>query len=348
MNKLSLKMKLAVGFGILLLLLTGTGGFNYFATARLVKKVEDAADDLKKKQFSTEIELSIRTQLADVNDYVFTDDDNARQRYETDKQKLKTQLTELSRFLTGEDRKIYEPIGQNTDKAWALIDEEIGLKKAGKIKEAEQLAYGDRAEHVQKDLGAALGALETMENNLVQASELGEHQTETSDEIITISLIISGLVIGVVVASLIARSVSGAISRMLSMIQEIAANNLAVADMEVTSKDEIGQAGMALNQMKNRLHEVIQSIASTATHVASASEELSSTSQQISANSEETSAQANVVSTAAQTVSQNLQTVATGAEEMGASIKEIAKNATEAAKVATGAVKVAETTTTIW
>jgi len=132
---------------------------------------------------------------------------------------------------------------------------------------------------------------------------------------------------------------------MLNLIQEIAGNNLAVADLKISSQDEIGQAGIALNRMKNNLHEVIQSISGSAMQVASASEELNTTSQQITANSEETSAQADVVSKAAQAVSQNLQTVATGAEEMGASIKEIAKNATEAAKVATAAVKVAEDTT---
>jgi len=129
------------------------------------------------------------------------------------------------------------------------------------------------------------------------------------------------------------------------MIQEVAAHNLTVQDMKIVSEDEIGQACIALNGMKNSLHGMIQSISGSAMQVARASEELNTTSQQITANSEETSAQADVVSKAAHAVSQNLQTVATGAEEMGASIKEIAKNASEAAKVATAAVKVAEDTT---
>jgi methyl-accepting chemotaxis protein len=153
------------------------------------------------------------------------------------------------------------------------------------------------------------------------------------------------MTLGLLVAILIAQSIVSTIARMLILIEQIAANNLTVEDTEVFSRDELGQAGAALNRMKNNLHVMIQSIASSSEQVASASEELNATSQQITANSEETSAQADVVSKAAQTVSQNLQTVATGAEEMGASIKEIAKNATEAAKVATGAVRVAETTT---
>src|SRR5262249_27693934 len=161
----------------------------------------------------------------------------------------------------------------------------------------------------------------------------------------TIGLLVAAVILGISVSTSLSRSMASAADSMLQMIQQVSANDLTVEDMDVRSGDEIGQAAIALNKMKNDLHAVIQSIAGASANVASASEQLSSTSQQITANSQETSAQAQVVTNATQQVSQNLQTVATGAEEMGSTIKEIAKNATEAAKVATSAVKVAETTT---
>jgi len=145
-----------------------------------------------------------------------------------------------------------------------------------------------------------------------------------------------------VMFALVRRLVVKPLSAAVGLANAIAGNDLAVDDLPVGAQDEIGDATLALNTMKNNLRKTVEAIAETAIHVAAASEELTSTSQQISANSQETSTQAKVVSNAAQQVSQNLQTVATGAEEMGASIKEIAKNATEAAKVATSAVKVAE------
>jgi methyl-accepting chemotaxis protein len=146
---------------------------------------------------------------------------------------------------------------------------------------------------------------------------------------------------------IIARSIGKGVASMVAMIEQLAGNNLAIDDMQITSQDEIGRASIALNGMKNNLREMIKSIAATAEHVASASEELSATSQQITSNSEETSTQAQVVSSASEQVNKNLQTVATGSEEMSTSIREIAKNAHEAAKVATGAVKVAEETNQI-
>lgn len=79
---------------------------------------------------------------------------------------------------------------------------------------------------------------------------------------------------------LTARSITAAIAAMLRMAQQIAGHNLAVEDLEVKSRDEIGEVGIALNQMKNNLRDVIRSIAGTAEHVASASEEISSSAVQ--------------------------------------------------------------------
>jgi methyl-accepting chemotaxis protein len=157
-----------------------------------------------------------------------------------------------------------------------------------------------------------------------------------------VGMLTGAALLGVVIALGLARSLSEAATRMLAMIQEVADKNLTIKDLEITSEDEVGQAGMALNRMKNNLHEMVQSMRETAEQVAAASGELSATSQQITANSEETTAQAKVVSEAGGQVNTNLQTLASGAEEMTSTIGEIAKNATEAARVAGEAVDAAE------
>jgi methyl-accepting chemotaxis protein len=151
----------------------------------------------------------------------------------------------------------------------------------------------------------------------------------------------------VVIYLVIRKLVIRPITACAQFAQTIATKDLAVADLSVTSEDEVGHAMASLNTMKNMLREMVASIGGAAKEVARTSDAVSSASQNITANSEETSAQASLVSNATQQVSQNLQTVATGAEEMGASIKEIAKNATEAAKVATSAVKIAADTNTV-
>jgi methyl-accepting chemotaxis protein len=160
-----------------------------------------------------------------------------------------------------------------------------------------------------------------------------------------ISLLMCAVVVGFAMSTAIGRTQSAATGRMLAQMQEIAAKNLEIDDVQVDSDDEIGRACVALNTMKNSLGDVIQLTTETAIRVASASDELFAAREQITANSEETSAQANIVAEAARRVSENLQTVSTGAEEMATTIQSIATHAHEAASIASNAVQTAQAAT---
>ena len=111
------------------------------------------------------------------------------------------------------------------------------------------------------------------------------------------------------------------------MAAEIAANNLAVTDLAVSSEDELGQAGAALNRMKNNLRTIIQSIAGTAEHLASASEEISSTASQQAQGAETQKDQATQVATAMQ--------------EMSSTVMQVSDNSNKAAEASRRAAETA-------
>ncbi len=178
-----------------------------------------------------------------------------------------------------------------------------------------------------------------LEDKAAEAIAGNGAQVYSSSRYWIIGFMVCAVVVGFVMASAIGRTQSIAAGTMLAQLQEIAAKNLEIDDVEVDSDDEIGRATSALNAMKNSLSDVIQMIANTAMRVAGASDELFAARAQITANSDETSAQANVVSQAAQGVSQNLRTVSTAAEEMVSTIQSIASNAHEAARVVSEAVQ---------
>ncbi len=159
-----------------------------------------------------------------------------------------------------------------------------------------------------------------------------------------IAVLVGAVATGMILAMLIAGMIARPVAEVREVAQRIADGDLTGAEIDVRSKDEIGDLAAAMNKMQSNLVKMIIAVSENAQQVANASEEFSAVSQQISSNSEETTAQANIVSTATDQVSRNVQTVATGAEEMSATIKEIAKNATESARVAGQAVKTAEST----
>ena len=345
MNKLSLKMKLGVGFGTVLLILAILGLMAYRTVDKLVALSVQVEEKSHKVLLANAISQAVTKESSGVRGFLLTNQEDALQPFEQGQREYKEIGEELSTTVTEEEgKKILGEVVRAYGTYIAIAEKEIELHRAGKTKEAlDMVNQGVAAsKEVDKSLDEALAFEGRLKKEILDEQKATESTARTS----VLILAAVGILIGLGVALLIVRSITGSIAGMVALIQGIADNDLTLNDLAITSHDEIGQAGTALNKMKNNLHEVIRSIAGSALHVASASEELNSTSQQITANSEETSAQADVVSKAAQAVSQNLQTVATGAEEMGASIKEIAKNATEAAKIATSAVKVAEDTTT--
>jgi methyl-accepting chemotaxis protein len=343
LNKLSLKVKLGAGFGLLLVTLLILGGASYRAIIRLDERAEEVDRKTSEMDFAASLEISTMKESSGIRGYLLTGDEKMLEGYEQGKSGIKETMGKLAPLVHSEEgKREYGEIERTSDAYSAVGDREIQLRREGKTKEAIELM----STQTLPAFAEAAKTISIFVDHLTKGkAELDkkQHADVAQGKTLILSLALAGIALGLVVAILLTRSITGAVGRMLSMIQEVAAHNLTVKDLEISSQDEIGRAGVALNGMKNSLHEMIQSISSSAMQVASASEELNVTSQQITANSEETSAQAEVVTKAAQAVSQNLQTVATGAEEMGTSIKEIAKNATEAAKVATSAVKVAET-----
>ena len=237
---------------------------------------------------------------------------------------------------------MFAEIQRDSTQYRAILDHEIQLRRAGKNQRSGRADVQPGGSGSTKTIAEETGSMMSFQDQLNEKAQKEQAAFEKSVRIRIWVLALAGVLVGLIVTVLITRSISKVLALMLTLIREIAANNLAADDLEITSQDEVGAAGTALNGMKHNLHQLVRSIADTAEQLAASSEELSATGQQITANSEETTAQAKVVSDAGGQVNTNLQTLATGAEEMKSTIGEIAHNATQAAQIAKEAVTAAE------
>ncbi|HZW95637.1 MAG TPA: methyl-accepting chemotaxis protein [Candidatus Eremiobacteraceae bacterium] len=347
MRRLSLKMKLAVGFGLPVLILVVMGIVTYTTFQTLGALGADAAEKAHSLSVLQGMESCLSDQKAEYRGFLLDGQKERAERYTDDNRLLADSFSEMTAIVhTEKGKQMLAQIREASDAYHTTMDRTIELRRAGKTQEAVELMNSPQSNDVRNRVTSGIAGLIKRGQELGAAAVQAQEKAKSRAIIPVVSLVAAGLVISFAMAIYIARNITGRVSQMVRMIQAIATNDLSPDDMQIRNQDEVGKAGALLNSMKNNLRTMIGSIAGSAARVATASEELDATSQHITANSAETSAQADVVSKAAQAVSQNLQTVATGAEEMGASIREIAKNATEAARIATSAVKVAETTTT--
>jgi methyl-accepting chemotaxis protein len=185
--------------------------------------------------------------------------------------------------------------------------------------------------------------LEQLES--ADAAESAQAAAAESASTRTFSLVV--LVVGILLALTVGLLIARSIARKVRRVEEVA-EALATGDLTrttgLTSRDELGRMGTAIDEAMGRLRAVMSLVVDSSATVAASAEELSASAAQISASAEETSVQVGVVSAAAEEVSRSVSTVSAGAEEMNAAILEISRSANEAAQVAATAVAEAATT----
>ena len=159
----------------------------------------------------------------------------------------------------------------------------------------------------------------------------------------SILLLIVGFVVALALGVVVARSIKSALGRVKDVAVALAAGDL-TRTAGLTSRDEVGRMGTALDTAVTNLRATVGTIDGSATSLAGAAEEMTSVSNQIAAAAEETTVQAQTVSAAATQISLSVNTVSAGSEEMGASISEISRNANDAVQVAADAVALAAAT----
>jgi methyl-accepting chemotaxis protein len=352
MRSLGLRTKLAVGFGTLLAMLIMTGSVGYYSTGRVIAAAEDVRVSLKRKEVATAVELGVRKQVQSASGYVFNGDDASLQQYGQDKQEVAQQLNELGKMVSTEKGKsLLGKIHQSTERMTGITDQEITFRRESRSYEANDLASGPKTQELMKSFAADCKELEAWEDRLAQDELDLEHQTESRANKITLLLVGCGLLLGIVIAILIGRSITASLISMLGMIQKISAKDLVVEDVEVTSNDEIGQAEVALNSMKNTLHQMVRSIAMTAEHLASASEEISAGASQSVETARVQSDQTLQVSTAMQQMSSTVHQVSEHSQKASESSHKAAQAARQGGEVVEQTLStmrsIAESSTTV-
>jgi methyl-accepting chemotaxis protein len=203
----------------------------------------------------------------------------------------------------------------------------LDLERGGKARAAIVLLFSPGVISLRDQLTQGVsGFIDDSEAMKKQARD-EQAAAESRTKVMVIALGVMALILGSLIAVLIAGSLTSAISRMLLLIEQIAANDLAMQDMEITSRDEVGKAGMALNQMKNNLRGIIQEIAATAEHVASASEEISASATQQAQSAETQKDQAAQVANAMQQMSSTVLLVSENSNSAAESSRHAAETA---------------------
>jgi len=321
-------MKLGAAFGSLLLILVAMGLVAYYSVGRLASISREADEIMVKKDMSSQIEAGIEKQTTAIRGFLLAGKEDLLKHDEEGKQQYADNMDKLAKLLTHEEgKKLHAEIRRNYEDFRSKSDREIELRRSGKAKEAQAIMFSPQMNQARTQLRTGIADMSALEDKLKGEVLKEQNTVESRARALVIALALAGVAIGLGIAVLIIRSVTGAISGMVGLIQEIAGNNLAVEDIEITSEDETGRASEALNGMKNNLRGIIQSIASTAEHVASASEEISASATQQAQSAETQKDQTMQVATAMQQMSATVVSVSDSCNKAAEAARQAAETA---------------------
>lgn len=260
-----------------------------------------------------------------------------------------TQMEELrARYLgagpTAEDRAILAD-GMSAFTQWMTnVDQQaLPLARAGDLGGLHDM-MATQLKPLADQADQDFGQLADNADEAAAASAQEAADVAAAERRLMLGITLAAVAVAVAIGWVVARSVVTAVHRVEEVAQGLAEGDL-TRTVGLTTRDELGRMGAALDTGMVKMRQVVGSVAVSADTVASAAEELSASAAQIAAAAEETSVQSAVVSAAASDVSLSVSTVAAGAEEMNAAIREIASHSSDAAGVAAVAVAAATDTT---
>ncbi|WP_433825480.1 methyl-accepting chemotaxis protein [Actinoplanes sp. CA-015351] len=193
------------------------------------------------------------------------------------------------------------------------------------------------------EIKASVTEMGEIEQAAAAAAAKQAQDAYVSSRLQSITLLIGGVVVAIGLGVVVARGIVRSLRRVTEVCEGLADGDL-TRSSGLTSHDEPGRMGRALDSAILRLRDTVHTIGGSAATLAGASEELSVVSAQLQSGASDVAAKAGSASTASEEVNTGVQSIAAGAEEMSASIAEIASNASQAARVAQEGMAVAERT----
>jgi methyl-accepting chemotaxis protein len=369
--RLTIKLKLAMAFGLVITLLAITAGYGIYSLANLNQAVTDIiagpAHRLESAQNLSNIQLRItRSQMnmatatnsADVAKYI--------EASTTNRQRFDEQVNELEQASTTEDGKRgWREVRAASVRLFAIDDQIREFARVNNATEAVRLATGQGRLIVDEIEALITARVEANKASMVQADQdTNEQYTATRDYIIGLTVI--ALVLAISAALWIALGINRGLKKIMVVAEAVALGDLN-QDVDIKTNDEIKDLVNRINVMTGNLRNtasiadqiadgdltvtptplsdkdtlglalerMVERLRGVVADALSASDNVSSGSQELSASSEQLSQGATEQASSAEEASASM-------EEMAANIKQNADNAAQTEKIARQSSKDAE------
>jgi methyl-accepting chemotaxis protein len=167
---------------------------------------------------------------------------------------------------------------------------------------------------------AAAKAIEIKKNHAQEKFDLSNTSYQTARTLMVGASAIS-LLLGIILSIIIARSFAVPLGQAVTVLERVADGDLTVS-LDVTTQDEVGRMGEALNRAVEKLNTTLHEVADSAANASSSSQQLAAASEAIASGAQEQAA--------------SLEETSASLEEITTSVQSSAENAHQASELASG------------
>jgi len=328
MNKLKVGTKLIGGFILVALLALGVGLF-------AVNKIQalGAADQTLYEfgtapfQYITDIGVDFQKLRLLATQISYTHDNDE---IKTKEQSVKVLADTIQFDLDSVKATLLTPVGkENLEKVRSYLGAYvISISELSRLAEDPKKAQeatrkvGEMRELASK-LGDVVGQLTDLK--VQAAKEIAAKNSALAESVSKITLIFLGIAVllALFLGIWISRSITKPLGELVALANSVAEGDLS-KKVTVTTEDEVGLLGSAVNAMVENLRNVVGNIKTNAQTVSSSSEELSAVSHQLLTSAEEMVNQSVTVASTTEQMSTNINNMASAAEEMSVNANEVA------------------------
>lgn len=326
----TIRTKLLVGFGIILLLTSAVG----FGILYMFDHVNESYNQL----INNEVAVMNQTQATmvrfeqaalDLRGYMLTGDPNYILRYQEGQQSTQEAVSRLGQSITSQEGKnYYNTLVKAVEDFKVYGDNAVVLKQQTLLLEDKLAGYQQIEQYLSEGKGTVERVIQSgnaivlfMEDQLNKGKQ---HNNDLSRQInqfaflgMTVSVILS-LAAAIIIVNMISRPVR----ELTKQASRIAEGDLSTEKVWVKSKDELMVLAKSFNKMTENIRGILIELKDKSTLVASGAQQLTSTIQQTSSGIAASTASMHQMASTVEQVAGNTQSVSRVAESASMQAKE--------------------------
>ncbi|WP_409027790.1 methyl-accepting chemotaxis protein [Janthinobacterium sp. SUN098] len=332
MYKLKISTRLAVSFGLIIVLLAMVA----FVSISRIRNINTSTEKILNDRYvkvmlsnTIQSEVNIQARLLSIAIIGANDADEVSSSVTKIQASIKKNTELLARLKTmintPKGQELLQAVMSSRESYARTRDANIKLLQEGKS-ETAGIFLLTQLRYPQEKFLTALAAMTSFQESLMESEGKQAAADGRMAIILTLSLSIAATAIAIALAILISRSISRPIAEAVQVAQRVAAGDLSVS-IDARGNDETGQLLRALKEMNDNLQGIVARVRHGTDAIAHGSREIASGNMDLSSRTEQQAS--------------SLEETASSMEELTSTVKQNGENARQANQMAQSASSVA-------